>query len=165
MISLTIELIILITKLIKLIILIDKIKKCYIIIVKVKGGIDLKKKLLGACPVCGGGLQVTELSCKVCETKISGKFSLSKFDCLSSELQEFALIFIKNAGNIKGVEKDLGVSYPTVKKNLAELIKNLGYESNAILPEEKMTKEEILSALRRKEIDFDEAQKLFKELK
>ena len=150
------KLIKLITKLIKLSILIDKIKKCYIIIVKVKGGIDLKKKLLGACPVCGG---------KVCETKISGKFSLSKFDCLSSELQEFALIFIKNAGNIKGVEKDLGVSYPTVKKNLAELIKNLGYESNAILPEEKMTKEEILSALRRKEIDFDEAQKLIKELK
>ncbi|MDE6655957.1 MAG: DUF2089 domain-containing protein [Anaeroplasmataceae bacterium] len=124
----------------------------------------MKKKILGNCPICGDKLIVTELSCKCCDTKLSGEFQLSKFDYLSTELQEFALIFIKNAGNIKGVEKDLGVSYPTVKKNLAELIKNLGYESNNILPEEKMSREDVLSALKRKEISFDEAERLLKEL-
>lgn len=142
---------------------VDKIN--FKLIIKIKnGGNGMKKRLLGICPVCGGSLQVTELSCRTCETKIKGEFPLSKFDALSSDLQEFALVFIKNAGNIKGVEKDMGISYPTVKKNLAELIKNLGYESKDILPEEKMTREEILAALRRKEIDFDEAQKMLKEL-
>lgn len=124
----------------------------------------MKKKLLGTCPICDGKLMVTELTCRSCDTKLQGEFQLSKFDYLSSELQEFALIFIKNAGNIKGVERDLGVSYPTVKKNLAELIRNLGYESDSILPEEKMSKEEILLALKRKEIGFDEAERLLKEL-
>ncbi len=56
------------------------------------------------------------------------------------------------------------MSYPTVKKNLAELIKNLGYESNNILPEEKMSREDVLAALKRKEISFEEAEKLLKEL-
>ncbi|MDE6414112.1 MAG: DUF2089 domain-containing protein [Anaeroplasmataceae bacterium] len=124
----------------------------------------MKKKILGNCPICGNKLTVTELSCKCCDTKLTGDFQLSKFDYLSTELQEFALIFIKNAGNIKGVEKDLGVSYPTVKKNLAELIKNLGYESNNILPEEKMSREDVLGALKRKEIGFEEAERLLKEL-
>lgn len=124
----------------------------------------MRKKLLGSCPVCGDRFIVTELSCKSCDSKLQGEFQLSKFDYLSLELQEFALIFIKNAGNIKGVEKDLGVSYPTVKKNLTELIRNLGYESKVILSEEKMTREEVLSALKRKEISFDEAEKMLKEL-
>lgn len=124
----------------------------------------MKKKLLGNCPVCGGRFIVTELECKNCESKLQGEFQLSKFDYLSNELQEFALIFIKNAGNIKGVEKDLGVSYPTVKKNLSELIRSLGYESKMILTDEKMSREEVLSSLKRKEISFEEAEKMLKEL-
>ena len=124
----------------------------------------MKKKLLGICPICESKLLVTELTCKSCDTKLKGEFQLSKFDYLSAELQEFALIFIKNAGNIKGVEKDLGVSYPTVKKNLAELIKNLGYETRVVLPEERLSRTEILEALKKKEIGFDEAEKMLKEL-
>ena len=61
----------------------------------------MKKKLLGTCPVCSEKLIVSELSCKSCGTKIQGEFKLGKFDYLSEELQNFALIFIKNAGNIK----------------------------------------------------------------
>lgn len=132
---------------------------------KIKEGLDgMKKKLLGRCPICDGKLAVTELTCNSCDTKLKGEFQLSKFDYLTPELQEFALIFLKNAGNIKGVEKDLGVSYPTVKKNLAELIKNLGYETKVVLPEEKLSRTEILEALKRKEISFDEAEKMLKEL-
>ena len=75
--------------------------------------------------------------------------------------------FIKNAGNIKGVERDLNVSYPTVKKNLDELIRKLGFStidtSAFIVENEKMTKEDILKALKRKEITFEVAEKLLKE--
>ncbi len=127
----------------------------------------MKKKLLGNCPVCEEKLFITELSCKDCKTTIRGEFKLSKFDYLSPELQEFALIFIKNAGNIKGVERDLNVSYPTVKKNLDELIRKLGFStmdtSAFIVENEKMTKEDILKALKRKEITFEVAEKLLKE--
>ncbi|MDE5715376.1 MAG: DUF2089 domain-containing protein [Anaeroplasmataceae bacterium] len=124
----------------------------------------MKKKLLGLCPVCDQRLSVTELSCKECGTTLKGEFKLSKFDYLSSELQEFALIFIKNAGNIKGVEKELNISYPTVKKNLDELIRSLGFSSLNIAIEEKMSREEILAALKRKEITFEVAEKMLKEL-
>ncbi len=124
----------------------------------------MKKKLLGTCPVCDGRLVVSELTCKDCGTKIKGEFNLSKFDYLSSELQEFALIFIKNAGNIKSVERDLNISYPTVKKNLDELIKNLGFDTINIIPEEKMTRTEILKALKNKEITFEMAEKMLKDV-
>lgn len=124
----------------------------------------MKKKLLGTCPVCDGKLVVSELTCKDCGTKIKGEFNLSKFDYLSGELQEFALIFIKNAGNIKSVERDLNISYPTVKKNLDELIKNLGFDTVNIIPEEKMTRTEILRALKNKEITFETAEKMLKDV-
>lgn len=124
----------------------------------------MKKRLLGNCPVCGDRFVVTELTCKNCDSKLQGEFQLSKFDYLSTELQEFALVFIKNAGNIKGVEKDLGVSYPTVKKNLTELIRSLGYESREVLSDENLSREEVLRALKQKEISFEEAEKMLKEL-
>lgn len=124
----------------------------------------LKKRLLGICPICDGRLSVSELSCKECGTTVRGEFKLSKFDYLSSDLQEFAYIFIKNAGNIKGVEKELNISYPTVKKNLDELIRSLGFSTINIPIEEKMTREEILTALKRKEITFEVAEKMLKEL-
>lgn len=123
----------------------------------------MKKKLLGTCPFCEDKLFITELSCKSCGTRISGQFELSKFDYLSNELQQFALVFIKNAGNIKGVERDLNISYPTVKKNLDELIRALGFDTSMVVIKEKMTRTEILSALKNKEITFEQAEKLLKE--
>lgn len=123
----------------------------------------MKKKLLGTCPFCDDKLVITELTCKSCGTKINGEFSLSKFDYLSNELQQFALVFIKNAGNIKGVEKDLNISYPTVKKNLDELIRSLGFDASMASIKEKMTRAEILTALKQKEISFEQAEKLLKE--
>ena len=125
----------------------------------------MNKKLLGTCPICDGKLNVTELTCNECNSIIKVKFSLSKFDYLSSSLQEFDLIFIKNAGNIKAIEKELNISYPTVKKNLDELITALGFDTVTIIPEEKMTKVEILAALKRKDITFEVAEKMLKECK
>ncbi len=124
----------------------------------------MRKKLIGNCPVCNERLFVTEMTCKECKTQIKGDFTLSKFDYLSQELQEFALVFLKNAGNIKGVEKELNISYPTVKRNLDELINALGFTNVSTMPEEKMTRQEILEALKKKEISFEAAEKLLKEI-
>lgn len=125
----------------------------------------MKKKLLGTCPICDGKLVVSELTCNSCNSTIRGSFQLSKFDSLSMQQQEFALVFIKNAGNIKAIEKELNISYPTVKKNLSDLITSLGFDSVKLDIKEKMSEEEIYRSLKNKEISFDEAENLLKEIK
>ena len=124
----------------------------------------MKNKIIGKCPICSQNLTVTELTCNTCSTKISGNFTLSKFDYLTPSQQEFALIFLKNAGNIKMVEKELNISYPTVKKNIDDLISALGFEKINVSAIEKPTKEEVLKALKNGEIGFDEAEKILEEI-
>ncbi len=123
----------------------------------------MKKKLLGKCPVCGEKLTVTELTCTNCNSKISGQFPMSRFDNLSPEEQDFALVFIKNAGNIKQIEKELNISYPTVKKMLDAVIKDLGFNQKIIF-DNSPNKEDILAMLKRKEISFDEAEEMLKQI-
>ena len=123
----------------------------------------MKKKLLGTCPVCSEKLIVSELSCKSCGTKIKGEFKLSKFDYLSEELQNFALIFIKNAGNIKAVESEMNISYPTVKKYLETLISSLDFDKK-VVSAVKPTREEVLKMLKNGEINFDEAEEMLKQI-
>lgn len=123
----------------------------------------MKKKLLGICPICADKLSVTELTCKGCGTTIHGDFKLSKFDYLTDEQQNFALVFLKNGGNIKAVENELNISYPTVKKMLESVIEGLDFnvlKINSVLP----TRESILKKLRLGEIDFDEAEQLLKDI-
>jgi len=85
-------------------------------------------KLLSDCPVCGDKLKVVKLTCGTCGTSIESEFTFSRFEQLSSEQLRFAEIFIKSSGSIKDVEKELGISYPTVKSKLNDVIKALGYE-------------------------------------
>lgn len=85
-------------------------------------------KLISDCPVCGNKLKAVKLTCGTCGTSIESEFSFSKFEQLSSEQLHFAEVFIKSGGSIKEVEKELGISYPTVKSRLNDVIKALGYE-------------------------------------
>lgn len=118
----------------------------------------MKNNILGKCPVCSNELRVTELSCYKCKTKISGDFYLDKFSRLDKEKIYFVEVFIKNRGSIKEIEKELGVSYPTVRKLLDEVIIALGYSNKVTNNEEE--KNEILEKLSRGEISSDEALKL-----
>jgi len=83
--------------------------------------------VLSICPVCKHDLHVTRLECDHCHTAIEGSFTLSKFNYLETEKLYFIEVFIKNRGSIKAIEKELNVSYPTVKKMLDEVIVGLGY--------------------------------------
>lgn len=125
----------------------------------------MKKEVIGTCPICGSDLSVTKLTCSICHTEITGDFSLSKFNYLSDEQLFFVETFIKNSGNIKLIEKELGISYPTVKKNLDDVIKALGYNNQSTLEEELPSRKEILDSLRNGEIDFNEAEELLKKVK
>jgi len=98
--------------------------------------------VLATCPVCKHNLNVVKLHCDHCETTIEGDFTLSKFNYLETEKLYFIEVFMKNRGNIKMIEKELNISYPTVKKMLDEVIVKLGYSLEPF-DEEQIVKESV----------------------
>lgn len=117
---------------------------------------NLKHEVPGSCPICGSETRVTEIYCKKCETTIRGQFELCKFCRLNDKQKYFVEVFIKNRGNIKEIEKELGISYPTVRNKLDEVISALGYK----LEKPEINQKEILEKLSNGEISKDEALKL-----
>ena len=114
-------------------------------------------QVISRCPVYGRRLKVVKLQCEHCETAIENEFTLSKFDYLTPEELSFAETFLLCRGNIKEVEKALGISYPTVRSRLDQVIVSLGGRS---IPAERQTsqrKREILDALERGELTAQEA--------
>ncbi|MEF9960589.1 MAG: DUF2089 domain-containing protein [Cellulosilyticaceae bacterium] len=112
-------------------------------------------KVLSQCPVCSNPLTVQRLKCQSCQTVIENDFKLSKFEYLSSDQLYFIETFIRCRGSIKEVEKELGISYPTVRAKLDEVIISLGFSPK----EAKQTKptHDLLDALEKGEISADEA--------
>jgi len=120
----------------------------------------MPKHVIGECPICGQDLFVTKLECSNCHTEISGEFQLSKFNYLSKENLYFIELFIKNKGSIKQLEKELRVSYPTVKKQLNEVIQALGYKVDDQEEPMDAEKNQVLEKLSRGEISSEEALKM-----
>ncbi len=138
--------------------------------VKVVGvdGMQPKRRMPGRCPVCAEELAVTKLRCGHCETGIEGNFDLPPFAKLNREQLEFVEIFLKCRGNIKEVERELGISYPTVRGRLDGVLEALGYRVEAHAAGEdagrQNRRKEILDALNKGEIGPEEAVKLLKTL-
>lgn len=116
------------------------------------------EKILGTCPVCHHKLTITRLSCDSCHTVIEGKFGVSKLGQLSAEHQRFIEVFVKLRGNIKEVEKELGISYPTVRKRLNDAITALGY----VPKNETQRRDEILDTVETGQLTAKEAADLLK---
>jgi hypothetical protein len=93
-----------------------------------EGGVGMPE-LTGRCPICEAELIVTHLRCQRCGTGLEGTFTLNKFDRLSREQLRFVDVFLKNRGVIRDVERELGISYPTVRSRLDEVIRALGYDA------------------------------------
>jgi len=118
----------------------------------------MRKYVLSKCPVCEHQLSVKSLYCTNCNTEITGAFTLNKFNYLTKEQLAFVEIFVKNRGNIKDVEKDLSISYPTVRRLLDEAIIALGYK--AMKDETNLNRMEVLAQLERGEISVESATEL-----
>lgn len=110
----------------------------------------MKYKAPSKCPVCGEKLSITKLTCHNCSTSIDGDFQPCEFCRLPAEDLEFAKVFIKCRGNIKDVEKELGISYPTVRGKLDAVIKSLGFET---LPKEASKDDELKKTARNEILD------------
>jgi hypothetical protein len=121
-----------------------------------------EKRVLSECPMCGGALQVRELYCRHCRIKIQGDFDPphSRLFSLSRKDLEFIELFVRLRGNIKEVEKALGVSYPTVRGMLDGVIKNLGYTVGK--PPDPEKRLEIIDKVGRGELSAERAAELLK---
>lgn len=108
------------------------------------------------CPVTGGPLLVTRLECEESGVKIEGRFKPNEFAVLPQENLDFLRLYVKVRGNLKEVERILGVSYPTVRLRLEKLLLALGYEVGSDPAEERAT---VLDQLEQGEIDAEEASK------
>jgi len=79
-------------------------------------------KLPVRCPSCDDQLTVTQLSCKSCQTTINGSYVLPQILKLSVNEQEFIVQFFINSGSLKQMALQLGISYPTVRNQLDDII-------------------------------------------
>lgn len=79
-------------------------------------------KIPNICPSCESRLKVSELVCDECQTKVSGSFPLPVFMQLSPKEQEFVLQFFLHSGSLKEMAKQVGVSYPTLRNQLDDMI-------------------------------------------
>ena len=119
---------------------------------------------LTQCPICQSDLEIVKLYCRSCDTTIEGHFQhTSPFQQLTAEQMSFMVTFIRNEGKINRVGEELGISYPTVRGRLHDLIRALGYEvgeeeeTTGSLPEEE--RRSILDALSQGTLSSDEALK------
>ena len=119
-----------------------------------------------SCPSCSSPLVVTQLNCTVCGTGVVGKFELSPFFRLSPESLRFLEVFVRNRGNVKEMERETGESYWTIRRQLDEVIAEMGMEAPKEKEEDISTRrQEILAQLSRGEINVQEATRLLSQLK
>jgi hypothetical protein len=115
------------------------------------------------CPVCGGQMTVRRLQCRRCDTSMEGYFDQGRLGRLSREQIAFVEAFVRCEGKLNRLEKELSLSYPTLRSRLTEIIRKMGYE---VGPEEagmdEETRHRILDDLARGEITSDEAMRLLK---
>ena len=113
------------------------------------------------CPVCHDELIVTRLACRNCGTVLEGRFSMERIFQLTPEQLHFVEIFLRSEGKLNRVQEELGLSYPTVRSRLEEVIQALGYEvagKDEGVDEDQ--RQEILQKLAAKEITSKEALEL-----
>lgn len=87
------------------------------------------RKILERCPSCGGDLIVTEMRCSTCETLVRGRWEPCRFCRLDPESLQFLEAFVKNRGNLKEMEREMGESYWTLRARLNQVIREMGFEA------------------------------------
>jgi hypothetical protein len=110
------------------------------------------------CPLCGGSIEVTRIKCRGCGSEINGSFEQGGLAVLPIEYQKFISVFLRHRGNISGVEKELGISYPTINKMLDSINNVLGSTAQG----RPLTRDEILDSIEKGEMSVKEASFILK---
>ena len=135
------------------------------------------------CPICGGRLALAQLECQDCHTKLEGSVGAlaatppaapsqvsdaARYGALAGLTREqlaFVETFIRARGIIKTVEAMLGISYPTVRNRLDEVIAALGLSpaDEPPSPEARRNQRDIVAELADGRITPEEAHRLLRE--
>ncbi len=116
------------------------------------------QKIPSHCPACGNALVIEALRCPACRTAVEGHYALSRFLLLSPDQMQFCEIFLRCRGSLKDVGSMLGISYPTARNRLDELLQALGFAGQTAKDERIY----ILERLTNGEISHEEALRLLK---
>lgn len=114
------------------------------------------------CPVCGQLLAVTRLGCGSCGSELAGVFASCEFCSLNDKDTELLRVFLASRGNLREVEKHLGVSYPTARLRFSQLLDQLGLGGDS--EPTPLTREQILSEVATGALTPAEAQRLLASL-
>src|SRR5829696_597810 len=125
--------------------------------------------VISTCPVCSSELAVTRLHCRTCGTTLEGDFSVGRFARLDRDQLALLESFLRARGNLREMERELGISYPTVRSRVEALVRSLGFgprsdDDAAQAGERGQTREDILERLARREISAEEAAQAIRSL-
>jgi hypothetical protein len=128
--------------------------------------------VIATCPVCSDELTIARLHCRTCGTALEGEFGVGRFGRLDREQMRLLESFLRSRGNLKEMERELGISYPTVRGRVDALVRALGLsdgadevaaaidedvESEADVVDTSAARRAILEQLAAKEISAEEA--------
>ena len=125
--------------------------------------------VISTCPVCASELSVTRLHCGTCGTTLEGDFSVGRFGRLNRDQLALLESFLRSRGNLREMERELGISYPAVRGGVEALVRALGFGPRleaaddadepvaAPEPAASRTRAEVLAALARHEISAEDA--------
>ena len=130
--------------------------------------------VISTCPVCSNELSVTRLHCASCGTTLEGDFSVGRFGRLNREQLALLESFLRSRGNLRDMERELGISYPTVRSRVEALVRALGFretdgdianpDGEAEAEAETLTRQEVLERLARHEIGAEDAAVMIRNL-
>jgi hypothetical protein len=137
----------------------------------------MARDVISTCPVCEGELLITRLHCRSCGTALEGEFGVGRFGRLSREQLSLLESFLRSHGNLKEMERELGISYPTVRGRVDALVRALGladgdaepiddepFEEPAAETDLAAQRRAILERLAKREMSADEAAAALREL-
>ncbi|NOZ72542.1 MAG: DUF2089 domain-containing protein [Chloroflexi bacterium] len=136
------------------------------------------KELPKTCPFCGGDLLVLSLACRQCDTHFQGRWFpgkgfeadadklpiLTRFAQLSSEQLKLLESFILCEGKLNRLQDEVGLSYPTLRSRLNDIIAILGGPTGSPDTATPLSRRQILDNLAAGEITAAEAAKLLQAL-
>jgi hypothetical protein len=135
----------------------------------------MQRDVISTCPVCESQLHVTRLHCNTCGTTIEGEFNVGRFAHLGRDQMLLLEGFLRSRGNLRELERELNVSYPTIRGRVESLLRALGLSDGSPLsssgpasesaPEPSVdasTRRSVLERLAKKEITADVAAALLR---
>lgn len=130
--------------------------------------------VISTCPVCSHELTITRLHCGSCGTTLEGDFSVGRFGRLNRDQLALLESFLRSRGNLREMERELGISYPTVRGRVEALVRALGFgaradaeahpDADTAVTAIPPTRESILERVARHEITAEAAARAIREL-